>query len=210
MSDAKGQHEPSMEEILASIRRIIAEDNDAPVTADDPPAQDAKTAAEIAPPSQPAAAPAAPAPAPSPTPVVAAAKEDDVLELTEVVEEEPSVTPPTPEPVIFEKHPEEPVMSVEADLPETQTASSATAERDRLLSNTTAAASVAALSQLVVRPRDKAGELPMGNVDRTLEDMVRELLRPMLKDWLDEHLPKLVERIVKDEVGRLVREAQGS
>ncbi len=101
-------------------------------------------------------------------------------------------------------------MSVEADLPETQTASSATAERDRLLSNTTAAASVAALSQLVVRPRDKAGELPMGNVDRTLEDMVRELLRPMLKDWLDEHLPKLVERIVKDEVGRLVREAQGS
>jgi cell pole-organizing protein PopZ len=127
-----------------------------------------------------------------------------------VVEEEPSVTPPTPEPVIFEKHPEEPVMSVEADLPETQTASSATAERDRLLSNTTAAASVAALSQLVVRPRDKAGELPMGNVDRTLEDMVRELLRPMLKDWLDEHLPKLVERIVKDEVGRLVREAQGS
>ena len=206
MSDAKGQHEPSMEEILASIRRIIAEDNDAPVTADDPPAQDAKPAAPAA-----ALGPATVAaePAAASAPVATAAKEDDVLELTEVVEEEPPVTPATPEPVILENHPEEPVMSVEADLPETQAAQSA-AERDRLLSNTTAAASVAALSQLVVRPRDKSGELPLGAADRTLEDMVRELIRPMLKDWLDEHLPTTVERIVKDEVGRLVREAQGS
>ena len=207
MSDAKGQHEPSMEEILASIRRIIAEDNDAPVTADDPPAQDPKPAAPEAAAPEPATAPAATAPV---AVAATAAKEDDVLELTEVVEEEPVVIPPTAEPLVLEKHSEERVMSVEAGLPETQAASPSAAERDRLLSTTTAAASVAALSQLVVRPRDKSGELPLGATDRTLEDMVRELVRPMLKDWLDEHLPKLVERIVREEVGRLVREAQGS
>jgi len=38
--------------------------------------------------------------------------------------------------------------------------------------------------------------------------MVRELLRPHLKEWLDAHLPRLVERMVKDEINRLVREAQ--
>lgn len=198
MSDAKGQHEPSMEEILASIRRIIAEDNDAPVTADDQAGADAKPAL----PAAPAAAVAAQAAVP------AAAKEDDVLELTEVVEEDPPVA--SNDAVATPSHPEEPVMSADAEMPEPHAAAGTAAERERLLSNTTAAASVAALSQLVVRgPRDKSGELPLGAVDRTLEDMVREFLRPLLKDWLDEHLPQLVERLVKDEIARLVREAQG-
>ena len=43
-------------------------------------------------------------------------------------------------------------------------------------------------------------ELPLGAVNRTLEDMVRELLRPMLKEWLDDNLPPLVERLVRDEI----------
>ena len=51
--------------------------------------------------------------------------------------------------------------------------------------------------------------MPLGNADRTLEDIVRELLRPMLKDWLDDHLPPMVERLVQDEIARLVSEAQG-
>jgi hypothetical protein len=87
---------------------------------------------------------------------------------------------------------------------------SAGGPRDRLLSNNTAAASVAALAQLVVRgQRDKGAELPLGAMHRTLEDMVLDLMRPMLKDWLDEHLPTLVQRLVQDEIGRLVRDAQG-
>jgi uncharacterized protein len=201
MSDAKGQHEPSMEEILASIRRIIAEDNDAPVSADDSPGQDAKPATPAAPESAALASQAA---------VPAAAKEDDVLELTEVVEDEPPVPSPANDAAAAQSQPEEPAMSADPEMPEPHVVSPAAAERDRLLSNTTAAASVAALTQLVARgPRDKSGELPLGGVDRTLEDMVRELLRPLLKDWLDEHLPGLVERLVKDEIARLVREAQG-
>jgi cell pole-organizing protein PopZ len=40
---------------------------------------------------------------------------------------------------------------------------------------------------------------------RTMEDIVKELLRPMLKEWLDANLPSLVEQIVREEVERLSR-----
>jgi hypothetical protein len=40
---------------------------------------------------------------------------------------------------------------------------------------------------------------------RTLEDLVREMLRPMLKAWLDDNLPPLVERMVRDEIERVSR-----
>ena len=40
---------------------------------------------------------------------------------------------------------------------------------------------------------------------RTLEDLVREMLRPMLKAWLDDNLPNMVERIVKVEIERVSR-----
>ena len=40
---------------------------------------------------------------------------------------------------------------------------------------------------------------------RTLEDLVREMLRPMLKTWLDENLPGIVERLVRAEIERVAR-----
>ena len=45
----------------------------------------------------------------------------------------------------------------------------------------------------------------LSNNARTLEDLVREMLRPMLKSWLDDNLPGLVERIVKAEIERVSR-----
>ena len=45
----------------------------------------------------------------------------------------------------------------------------------------------------------------LGNNARTLEDLVKEMLRPMLKSWLDDNLPGLVERIVKSEIERVSR-----
>lgn len=186
MSDVKGQHEPSMEEILASIRRIIAEDGDA-----------APAAPAAAPPA--AAAPATPI-QPAEPPV------DEILELTEVVEDDGSVVPfgsraaPEPPPIphsAFDLEDEPPPPPPRAD----------TFDRDRLVSDATAAASVAALSHLVAR--SQRDELPMGAPGRTLEDIVRELIRPMLKSWLDDKLPYIVERIVQDEIARLVRDAQG-
>ncbi len=43
---------------------------------------------------------------------------------------------------------------------------------------------------------------------RTLEDLVREMLRPMLKAWLDDNLPSMVERIVRAEIERVSRGRQ--
>jgi len=45
----------------------------------------------------------------------------------------------------------------------------------------------------------------LSNNARTLEDLVKEMLRPMLKSWLDDNLPGLVERIVKTEIERVSR-----
>jgi cell pole-organizing protein PopZ len=179
MADAKDQHEPSMEEILASIRRIIAEDGE--TTEGDK--GDAKVAG-----------------------APAKAEEDDVLELTEVVEEDEPVANTSEAPVADK---DEAPFTLEARPEPARADPPAAAADERLVSAESASASVAALAQLVNRPRERSDEMSMGNADRTLEDVVRELLRPMLKTWLDDHLPQMVERLVQDEIARLVREAQG-
>jgi cell pole-organizing protein PopZ len=189
MSDAKGQqHEPSMEEILASIRRIIAEDGD--------------TAAE---PAGAAAIPAEAAPAPAaPTPA-APAPADDILELTDVVEPDGSVVslnaapakaepPPPPPPPVREVEP--------APGP---------ASGEGIVSPATAAASVAAFSQITSlssRSELRDRNLGIGAGHLTLESLVRAELRPILKDWLDQYLPDMVERLVQEEITRLVRDVQ--
>ena len=125
------QQDPSMEEILASIKRVIAEDSRAP----------AGGAARSR------RAPAAELPPP----------EDDVLELDDPV-----------------------------------------SETSGLLSNDAAAASrerLAALSALRQR------EMPADT--GALEAVVREMLKPMLKEWLDEHLPGIVEQLVTREIARI-------
>jgi cell pole-organizing protein PopZ len=47
--------------------------------------------------------------------------------------------------------------------------------------------------------------LALGNSGLTIEALMREMLRPMLKDWLDEHLPAVVERMVEKEISRISR-----
>ncbi len=178
MSESKGQHEPSMEEILASIRRIIAEDGEQPAAAP-PPAATAVAAAQPAP----------------------AAKSEEILELTEVVEEHPTEPEPEPAPEPPKPEPPAPPMAAvaAADL------------GDRLVSDAAAAASIAALSQiqqLGSQSEKRMSDIPLGEGQRTIEAMVREMLRPLLKEWLDSNLPHLVERVVQDEVSRLVRDTQ--
>jgi cell pole-organizing protein PopZ len=75
-----------------------------------------------------------------------------------------------------------------------------------LVSESTLSASAAALSQLsrTVR-RDK--EFPLGG-GRMVEDLVREALEPMLKEWLDANLAAIVERMVRQEIERMVRRAE--
>lgn len=167
--------EPTMEEILASIRRIISED-------DAPPAE-----AEAAP--APAAIAAVAEPEPEPEPVV-----EDVLELTQRVEPTPAETvgdldvyaKPEPEP----PHVPEPTPQL--------VAIAAGDDDEELVGESTAFAAASAFGNLTA-------SIPMPAPGRTLEDLTRELLRPLLKAWLDENLPRIVESKVAEEVERISR-----
>ncbi|MFZ3359425.1 MAG: DUF2497 domain-containing protein, partial [Xanthobacteraceae bacterium] len=74
-------------------------------------------------------------------------------------------------------------------------------ERGRLISNETSAAVDSAFNAL-------AQTVLVQNA-RTLEDLVREMLRPMLKTWLDDNLPGIVERLVRTEIERVSRGRTG-
>jgi cell pole-organizing protein PopZ len=178
MSDQSSQ-EPTMEEILASIRRIISED-DAP----------AEPAAEAAPEPE---LEAEPEPEPEP-----AAIEEDVLELTDPIAPEPEPEPELP--------PLETVGDIDVYSPPPPEPEPAPAppifDRDdvaeKLVGDTAASAAASAfgsLSSALLMPKD----------GRTLEDVVRELLRPLLKEWLDQNLPRIVETKVEEEVQRIAR-----
>jgi hypothetical protein len=188
---AKSQ-EPSMEEILASIRRIIADD-DATKTA--------PRAAESA-----MAEPEPLADLEVAAAVVDAGRPSDILELTESMAapmSEPSVMPepePMPEPM-----PQFRTIDGKSDVdfddaaepPAAAPATPVGEERGRLISGATSAAVDSAFSAL-------AQTVLVQNA-RTLEDLVREMLRPMLKSWLDDNLPGLVERLVRAEIERVSR-----
>jgi hypothetical protein len=78
-------------------------------------------------------------------------------------------------------------------------------EPRRLMSDGTARQASDALQGLQARvPRN----LLLGNSDLTIEDLVRAELRPILKAWLDQYLPDLVERMVQREIRRITRESQ--
>ena len=218
---AKSQ-EPSMEEILASIRRIIADD-DATKSAPPPP-EAPKPAVQPAPAPPPlyAAPPVAPPPRPRPAAEARAAVEapatprggpavadpsSDILDLTESmtapVSEPPAASPPAsamPQPtaqfrtidgssdVEFDEVAEKSPAPVAAPVKE---------ERGRLISSETSAAVDSAFNAL-------AQTVLVQNA-RTLEDLVHEMLRPMLKSWLDDNLPGMVERLVRAEIERVSR-----
>ena len=189
MAEVKTQSEPSMEEILASIRRIIAEDEASPAAP--PPPQPARPAVAEAP--QPAAVPA----------------QDAILDLTDRIDDD--LPPKRPAPVV------PPITQTGIGLggarmtrpPPLKTGATPPEPPKRIVSDSTVAASVATLQHLASMGNSgRQQELPLGDAGRTLEEMVRELLRPHLKEWLDAHLPRLVERLVRDEINRLVRDAQ--
>ena len=202
---AKAQ-EPSMEEILASIRRIIADD-DAAKPAAKAPAKPAEA---------PPAKPAAPAPAAAPAeaaggddmdamladldenPQPAAEPPEEVLELTE------AMAAPAPEPAqpSFRRIDPDQADVVFDDVapappPQSPAASRMPAADSRLLSNAATAAVHSAFGTLA--------HSVLAQNPRTLEDLVKEMLRPMLKAWLDDNLPVMVERLVRAEIERVSR-----
>jgi cell pole-organizing protein PopZ len=236
--------EPSMEEILASIRRIIADDEAKPPTADKPaspaapkpaapaaPAPKAPVMNNVPPSAIPAAKAAAaqaasPAPAPPPAapPPAPSNSQDDIDAMLAGLDEatsEAEIRPPQPEPEeVFEltdemavpDAPQPSFQKVEPDDDLEFTESAATRHREpafeppplessapppQILSRSTVSAVESAFNSLA--------HTVLSNNARTLEDLVKEMLRPMLKSWLDDNLPGMVERIVKAEIERVSR-----
>ncbi len=254
--------EPSMEEILASIRRIIADDEAKPPSADKAatpaagpapaPAKPEKRAAAVAPVKAPvmadippsaipaavaAAAKAAaheppPAPPPSaatpPTTVANNSQDDidallsgldqatspeevrglqpdiDVFELTDDME-----VPAAPAPTPSSFHKIEPQDDIEFTESSTARGNHRRPAFEQPSFQSPSPAAQAMLSHSTVSAVESAfnalAHTVLSNNARTLEDLVKEMLRPMLKSWLDDNLPGLVERIVKAEIERVSR-----
>ena len=194
MSAQAKPSEPSMEEILASIRRIISDD--------EKPAEEA----------------AAPAAEPEPEPAPVAAIDDDVLDLGA---EAALVAAPAPPPAAFPDDsdiafadeepvaalpPEPPVAPVEPLVsiqpapppqPEPPVAFAPMPDMASLLSDQASSVVTNAFGQLA--------STVLSNNARTLEDLVKDMLKPMLKTWLDDNLPTMVERLVRAEIERVAR-----
>ena len=84
----------------------------------------------------------------------------------------------------------------------------ASAEAEETISTAAAAASAGAfagLAKAVEQGETAARRLPVREGGETIEDMVRAMLKPMLNEWLDAHLPDIVERLVDEEIQRLSR-----
>lgn len=157
--------DPAMDDILASIRRILNEDEGQPA---------------------PAGASAGPGPAPAAPAPAAPAQPAEPLELTEAMMVPAAPVPPAPP-------------HAAADLP-------AAPAPETLVAPAVAAATTAAFGQLlraVAQERNAA----VHRGGPSIEDVVREELRPLLKEWLDQHLPPLVERLVRAEIERVVGRA---
>jgi cell pole-organizing protein PopZ len=148
-------------------------------------------------------------------PVRPAAEPDDVLELTEAVDRdggvrriEPRAGPTASAPPPPGGATPGPAARTEPEAPRVDTGTvggKAELSRDRILSETASRAAAAAFSRLGELPssRTAAGELLLGGAGLTLEDIVRDALRPLLQTWLDDHLPGIVERLVREEITRV-------
>ncbi len=224
-----------MEEILASIRRIISEEAEAPqaetldqvgkadaaggddvlqltrmvnedgtvvnlaeqkamrAEAEAHPEPEPEPEAMPAPPPQPMMAPPPPPPPPPAPP--------------EPPKSEPVAVQPAPEPPPPPSPPPAPEPAPEEELELQAVAAPAAAERpvdetseESLVSKEAeelSTAALAALAQAVAREK-------IGFSGRTLEDLTKEILRPLLKEWLNENLPGLIERLVRAEIEKMV------
>ena len=214
MTQAAKAQEPSMEEILASIRRIIADD-DKPAAKPEP-KPEPPPVAKAPPPPPP------PKPASAPPPKAAGGNKQDDIDamMAGLMDDEPEPPPPPPPPPPPEPEPDvlelteamqapaspsfrkidgrqDVVFDEEPPRAPPRAASPAPEMASPIMSSATAAAVDSAFGAL-------AHTVLVQNA-KTLEDLVKEMLRPMLQHWLDNNLPTMVERLVRQEIERVAR-----
>ncbi|GAA3713493.1 pole-organizing protein PopZ [Sphingomonas cynarae] len=186
--------EPSMEEILSSIKRIMAEEGEGPVRSRRPARPIATTASSVSYDDE----------------------GDSILELDDPIAPMPRITPEpvvAPRPMIMASTPRHEPVAEEADepVPAPPPPRPAVSEPDAdavepLVSDRAATASRQAIDQLTRTLSAAApAATPAGapTADASLEGLVREMLRPMLRDWLDSRLPAIVEQHVAAEIARI-------
>jgi hypothetical protein len=80
-------------------------------------------------------------------------------------------------------------------------------EENELVSPPTVSVATSLFSELA-RAVANERSIGMGNTAITLEDLVREILKPLLREWLDQNLPYMIERMVKQEIEKMVNRAE--
>ena len=208
MANVDTNDEPSMEDILASIRKIISDDDegaaseaaantdDSEVSADDLDAMFNDAATDSS--------------------EDMLAEEEEVLELTQDFEADTDVVFADPEP-----EEEEPLdlgsddFAVEDDEPDMMAGDSFEEEMDMpALADTIETQVANSLTESLLSANAQKsvsgafGDLAhtiLSKNARTLEDLVKDMLKPMLKNWLDDNLPTMVERLVREEIERVTR-----
>jgi hypothetical protein len=208
--------EPSMDEILSSIRQIIADDDASAVRkpAVPPPA----------PPRSFAPVPPRPEPVPEPEPEAFALSAEQILRETAadddsgpgmsfselIGSETSSANLVDPDDIAFDTAPE-PVPTPRPapaayERPRAASVSHAAPLPDPRLTSDMAEQLLEPTAQSIIgRSFAKLTNMSTVGSNVTIEDMMREMLRPMLKEWLDENLPAVVERMVEQEISRVSR-----
>ncbi len=209
----ENQEEPSIEEILASIRQIISDDDEEEISEDsnepeaviEPeavPEPEPEPEQEATPEPEPVAA------TPDPEPVDDA---DEILELTEELVEDDALdddilpevdeTPMSDFDIDFDSDEDE---NDDVEVEEVAVIEEIIDDSlDGIIKGDAAEATLGAFERL-------AQSIPVartGNETNTLEDIVRDMLRPMLRQWVDANMPAIAERLVKKELERLVDKA---
>ena len=225
------QQEPSMEDILASIRRILSEDEQEEASV----ASSADPGVDLA---------SEPAPTPEPRPGSEPELESELDMAAEGMEEELGSPAPEPETVIEQPEtvPQEPESAL---VSETKTESVPASESESateipmpspaedpmfedilelteqmiaqppsdvgagapILSGTAQGSATDTLQELAKALLSRR-DIAIGSRELTLEGLIREILRPLLREWLDENLPYLIERLVKKEIDHMVNRAE--
>lgn len=170
---AQRAYEPSMEEILASIRNIIADEKSGVGRPHEDPGE--------TPAATPAPAPAAPSPQP----------------VSSIAPEAAPSPPPMPRVVWQQPSVEQTAASAPEAAPAPVEPPEPAAQEEPLVSRETNAAVTHSFDALAVG-------LMLQN-PAMIEEIVRDMIRPMLKTWLDDNLPSMVERLVRAEIQRVAR-----
>lgn len=209
MAGTKPEQEPSIEEILASIRQIISDDEEPREAGTIEVPQEEKFEIPVYQPSE--------------EPEEPVKSFADVLDLTNEVGidekvmdySEPKVDIPLSRPAAMQEPPsresdldlsfgEEPARKSDLDLSAGQN------DIDAIFTAPAASATTQAFERLL-------GNLPVEREENsrmyadgriTLEDITKDLLRPMLRQWVDDNVPKLVERLVQKEIERITRQVR--